>query len=458
MRTTTVLLAFSGLVATAPSGPHGDRRLGYHNSNSNSTKYDTSRTWKGYRESMTAPSGYPRGTGYIASSGFAPTGGLAPGAAHTQSAVPTLAMSQDASSNVGSGPDATSPEYGTGPVVAEQVDPVVGKSTLTSMMTVPYPASTAPAYGVAAVSSITRTKCRGGKHTSSKATSVSTQAPVIPAQTSASNTIETPTALSSTSSTLVVEYGVSSYLPTPFSATVPTQQPEASSYASVASSSAATAAPQASSPAATPGQTSLGDSKTDGKATFYGGNLSGGTCSFTEYTIPSGLFGVAYPTPDWDNSGNCGACLEVTGPNGNTLTVMVVDSCPSCEAGHLDLFSDAFLQFADASAGEIGVSYKFVTCGITSPIVLHNKSGVSAYWFSMQVVNSNEPVKSLEVSVDGGATWEATKRQDYNFFEKNTGFGTAKVDVRVTSETGKTLIVKDVSIESDSRKTCDSNF
>ncbi|KAL1899740.1 hypothetical protein Cpir12675_001239 [Ceratocystis pirilliformis] len=456
MRTTTVLLAFSGLVATAPSGPHGDHRFGYYNSNSNNTKYDTNHTWKGYRESMTAPSGFPRGTGYTASSGFAPTGGFAPGAAHTQSSVPTLAMSKDASSNAGSGPDATSPEYGTGPVVAEQVDPVVAKSTLTSMITVPYPASTTPAYGVAAVSSITRTKCQGGNHTLSKVTSVSTQAPVIPVQASTSNTIKTPTALSSTS-TLNVEYGISSYLATSSSAAVSSQQPEASSYASAASSSAATAGPQASSPA-TPGQSSLGDSKTDGKATFYGGNLSGGTCLFTEYTIPSGLSGVAYPTPDWDNAGNCGACLEVTGPNGNTLTVMVVDSCPSCEAGHLDLFSDAFLQFADASAGEIGVSYKFVTCGITSPIVLHNKSGVSAYWFSMQVVNSNEPVKSLEVSTDEGATWEATKRQEYNFFEKNTGFGTEKVDVRVTSETGKTLIIKDVSIESDSRKTCDSNF
>lgn len=104
------------------------------------------------------------------------------------------------------------------------------------------------------------------------------------------------------------------------------------------------------------------------------------------------------------------------------------------------------------------MQYTKVACGITSPIVLHNKSGTSAYWFSMQIVNSNQPVSKLEVSTDGGSTWQATTRKDYNFFENSSGFGTSTVDVRVTSASGGTIKVSKVSVASDSKVTAASNF
>jgi hypothetical protein len=91
-------------------------------------------------------------------------------------------------------------------------------------------------------------------------------------------------------------------------------------------------------------------------------------------------------------------------------------------------------------------------------LVVHNKDGVSAYWFSMQVVNANKGVKSLEVSTDGGSTWQATARQDYNFFENSMGFGTTTVDVKVTSVDGDVVIVKDVNVSSGDSTTASSNF
>jgi hypothetical protein len=60
-----------------------------------------------------------------------------------------------------------------------------------------------------------------------------------------------------------------------------------------------------------------------GEATFYGGNLQGGTCSFSTYTLPSGVYGTALSDSNWDNAGNCGACISVTGPAGNSITAMV---------------------------------------------------------------------------------------------------------------------------------------
>ncbi|KAH9995147.1 RlpA-like double-psi beta-barrel-protein domain-containing protein-containing protein [Xylariaceae sp. FL0662B] len=195
-----------------------------------------------------------------------------------------------------------------------------------------------------------------------------------------------------------------------------------------------------------------------GTSTFYGGNLNGGTCSFSTYSLPSGIYGTAFSGSAWNSGANCGGCLEVTGPNGNSIKAMVVDQCPECDEGHLDLFEDAFKALSPSSSDPIVTSYTFVECGITSPLVLHAKSGSSQYWFSMQVVNSNERVSALEVSTDGGSTWQATTRTEYNYFEQSSGFGTATVDIRLTSVSGNTMVVKSVTVESDAQVTADSNF
>lgn len=195
-----------------------------------------------------------------------------------------------------------------------------------------------------------------------------------------------------------------------------------------------------------------------GKATFYGGNVSGGACSFSGYTIPSSLFGTALSQARWDDAASCGACVSVKGPDGNSVKAMIVDKCPECESNHLDLFETAFSELAATSEGIIPISWSFVPCGIDSPITLKNKEGTSAYWFSMQVVNSNEPVEKLEVSTDGGSTWQATTRSDYNFFENESGFGTESVDVKVTAKSGGVVTVKNVGCQSGVEKEASGNF
>lgn len=219
-----------------------------------------------------------------------------------------------------------------------------------------------------------------------------------------------------------------------------------------------TPAPAPASPAPASPVSAAKAATISGKSTFYGGNLSGGTCSFTGYTLPAGLYGTAFSGSAWASSGNCGGCVRVTGPNGNQITAMIVDKCPECDEGHLDLFQNGFEKLGTLSAGIISTSYTFVECGITSPIVLKNKSGTSQWWFSMQVMNANERVSKLEVSTDGGRTWAGTNRQDYNFFEQPSGFGTSAVDVRVTSVSGKTIVAKNVKVASDSQTTASSNF
>ncbi|KAK0730229.1 RlpA-like double-psi beta-barrel-protein domain-containing protein-containing protein [Lasiosphaeris hirsuta] len=185
-----------------------------------------------------------------------------------------------------------------------------------------------------------------------------------------------------------------------------------------------------------------------GEASFTAGTVGGGTCSFVNYSLSSGLFATGIGPSNWASGGKCGACLQVNGPRGS-VKVMIVDSCPSCQQNRLNLFDDAFRKIGDPTDGIIPVTFDIVSCGITSPLWVRNKVGTSKYFFSMQVLNANFPVTALHVSTDGGNRWEETTRQNYNYFEKEGkgGFGKDRVMVRVSCSNGRQVILPDVSME-----------
>lgn len=107
---------------------------------------------------------------------------------------------------------------------------------------------------------------------------------------------------------------------------VPSAVGGASSAAQPASTSSVVAAPAQSSPAAAVPETAADVSTSaagsvTGTASFYGGNVAGGACSFSGYTIPSSLFGTAFGG-SWDAS-QCGTCVQVTNKAGKSIKAMV---------------------------------------------------------------------------------------------------------------------------------------
>ena len=77
-----------------------------------------------------------------------------------------------------------------------------------------------------------------------------------------------------------------------------------------------------------------------GEATYYDADGSG-NCSFEP---SSDLMVAAINGVDYDDAKWCGACLGVTGPSGE-VTVRVVDQCPGCAKGDLDLLARSMEDF-----------------------------------------------------------------------------------------------------------------
>lgn len=88
---------------------------------------------------------------------------------------------------------------------------------------------------------------------------------------------------------------------------------------------AASTAFAAAIPGQSPNESHIARRAVSGQSTFYGGNVKGGTCSFSTYTLPSGLYGTAFSGSAWDNAANCGGCVEVS-HGGKKITAMVRSS------------------------------------------------------------------------------------------------------------------------------------
>ena len=164
-----------------------------------------------------------------------------------------------------------------------------------------------------------------------------------------------------------------------------------------------------------------------GEATYYGADGTG-NCSFD---ASADRMIAAINDVDYAGSAPCGACVEVTGPDG-VIRVRIVDRCPGCAVGDLDLSPEAFEMIAPVELGRVDISWHFVPCAVEGPLAYRFKEGSSQWWTALQVRNHRHAIASLEYSVDGGDTFIPIKRENYNYFVAPEGVGAEPFDLRVT--------------------------
>jgi expansin (peptidoglycan-binding protein) len=171
----------------------------------------------------------------------------------------------------------------------------------------------------------------------------------------------------------------------------------------------------------------------NGIATWYAAT-GAGHCGYD--ASPNDMDVAAMNAPQFKDSAMCGACAEVDGPQG-TVTVRIVDSCPECLAGHLDLSKEAFAKIAPVNDGRVQTQWRLVSCAVQGPVRYRIKEGSSEYWAAIQVRNHRLPIQKLEWNNNG--SWVDVKRETYNYFVVNSGMGPGPVKIRITASDGQQL-------------------
>ena len=158
-----------------------------------------------------------------------------------------------------------------------------------------------------------------------------------------------------------------------------------------------------------------------------------------------GLF-AALPPPEYDGAAACGGYLTITGPDGS-VTVQVIDQCPDCAAGHIDLSEPAFARLAPLSAGLINVRYRYLADPpLPGPITMEVKSGSSQYWLALLADDTGNPLASVQVQTAAGG-WTSLARASYNYWIAPSGAGSGPFTVRLTDTQGNQVTVHDVALD-----------
>ena len=179
-------------------------------------------------------------------------------------------------------------------------------------------------------------------------------------------------------------------------------------------------------------------------ATHYVLQGGGGNCSYPG--PPADNLYVALPPSEYDSAAPCGSYLEVTGPDGS-VRVKVVDQCPECAAGHIDLSETAFARIAPLSAGLISVSYQTIANPpLPGPLSFVVKTGSSRYWLALVVMNTGNAVASVQVESTSGG-WLNLTRTNWDGWIAQSGAGPGPFTIRVTDTLGHQATVSGIALD-----------
>jgi expansin len=242
---------------------------------------------------------------------------------------------------------------------------------------------------------------------------------------------------------------------------------------STAAGSTAAGSTAAGSTTAGPGATSGGGGATgsacesplpeyannDGSVTYYTFSMGSAAvnCSFAvlgespdvvaHVATGNGQYFGAMDATDYASAAPCGACVEITRDGTRTVVVTIVDQCPGCQAGHIDLSEAAFMQLGDVSEGYLGtgnggavglISWRYVACPVPGDVSYELKDPTNVYWNQILVEDHRYAIDKVEAMVSG--QWAAAVRQTDNYWQVGTGsLGSAPYAIRVTDVNGDAI-------------------
>jgi expansin (peptidoglycan-binding protein) len=186
-----------------------------------------------------------------------------------------------------------------------------------------------------------------------------------------------------------------------------------------------------------------------GRITFYSQSPAV-ACDIPESEWPQ--YTAALSEKHFQNGLACGATANIK--NGSKeIQVMIVDLCPkqgneqwcSGDLPHFDLGgATAFSQLENIDVGVKEVQIQFVPTPVgDTPVKLHLKDGINAYWFAIQVLNHRYPVSKLEIQDPKTGSWITGQRKAdlWNYWVFTfTGTGLMiPYQIRITDQYGQVI-------------------
>jgi expansin len=168
-------------------------------------------------------------------------------------------------------------------------------------------------------------------------------------------------------------------------------------------------------------------------AFYYNALQAEDRCSI-EPLVRDGLY-ASLPPGQYGNGGDCGAYLTITGPRGS-VQAEVVDMCPGCAAGQLDLSTAAFARIQPLADGTARVSYQLARDPVLpGPLAVRIQRGSSSGSMAIQVLNHGNPLTRVQVNGQNLAP-----RAD-GYWVAARGAGGGPFQVNVTDVLGNTAVL-----------------
>eukprot|EP00890_Picochlorum_soloecismus_P003290 jgi/Picsp_1/3962/NSC_01474-R1_carbohydratebinding protein len=184
----------------------------------------------------------------------------------------------------------------------------------------------------------------------------------------------------------------------------------------------------------------------EGDGTAYSEEVEDGSnfaCSYRTLPDKAKTNFVAINLPQWDEGRACGKCVNVwcTDPFCTTqfepVKLMVVDLCPECKQGDLDLSIPAYEQVTGRWPHRLKVEWEWSDCGEwfddNDEIRMDIKDGSNDWWRGFFFSNSRYPLSS--VSING----RVLERQEYNFWTDRGELEKGPYKIALTASTGETI-------------------
>lgn len=178
-----------------------------------------------------------------------------------------------------------------------------------------------------------------------------------------------------------------------------------------------------------------------GDGTTYSGKPSSGNCNLMYWPSVAETNYVAINDAQWDNTMSCGRCAQVRCTDAAcsgqpSELVYVVDRCPECKHGDLDLSPQVYSSITGQQPGRVGIEWEFVDCPVEGNVEYCLKSGSSKFWLALQPANFVSGVQSMTID---GKTPEMLGAAYYFLLNQGVDGSLDALDITLTGVNGEVL-------------------